>query len=216
MARDDADRWASARATLAAADPLMASLIAADPNLDPDTTLDRWSKERDLWEALVFNVIGQQLSVAAAMTILGRLRALYDGRLPTPAELLETDPETVRGVGLSHAKTAYLRDIAERLVDGRLDPERLQTLDDDAARAELMEVKGVGRFTADGVLLLALRRADIWPAADLAFRRSVERIWELDQPASIPDIDAIGERFKPWRSLAALYLYRSGEPVSST
>jgi DNA-3-methyladenine glycosylase II len=67
----------------------------------------------------------------------------------------------------------YLRDLAERLIDGRLDPERLRALDDEAARAELMQVKGVGRFTADGVLMLALRRPDVWPAADLALRRAV-------------------------------------------
>jgi DNA-3-methyladenine glycosylase II len=107
----------------------------------------------------------------------------------------------------------YLRDLAERLSDGRLDPERLQTLDDDDARAELMQVKGVGRFTAEGVLMLALRRPDIWPAADLALRRAVERVWDLDAPASVPEIDAIGERFRPWRTLAAIYLYRSGRVI---
>jgi DNA-3-methyladenine glycosylase II len=132
------------------------------------------------------------------------------GRLPTPAELLATDTENLRGVGLSRAKTVYLRDLAERLADGRLDLERLRKLDDDAARAELMQVKGVGRFTADGVLMFALRRPDIWPAANLALRRAVERVWELSAPASIADIDPIGDRFRPWRTLAALYLYRSG------
>jgi DNA-3-methyladenine glycosylase II len=72
-----------------------------------------------------------------------------------------------------------------------------------------MQVKGLGRFTADGVLMLALRRPDIWPAAGLALRRAVERVWRLDAPASLADIDPIGERFRPWRTLAALYLYRS-------
>jgi DNA-3-methyladenine glycosylase II len=117
--------------------------------------------------------------------------------------------ETLRGIGLSRAKAVYLRDLAERLSDGRLDLGRLQNLDDDAARVELMQVKGVGRFTADGVLMLALRRPDVWPAADLALRRAVERVWGLDPPASIAEVDAIGERFRPWRSLAAVYLYRS-------
>jgi DNA-3-methyladenine glycosylase II len=101
----------------------------------------------------------------------------------------------LRRIGLSRAKSVYLRDLAERLVDGRLDLERLRKLDDDTARAELMRVKGVGRFTADGVLMLALRRPDVWPAADLALRRAVERVWELVPPASVADIDAIGKRF---------------------
>jgi DNA-3-methyladenine glycosylase II len=200
--------WAAARASLRAADPRMASLVDADPTLDPDTVLDGWPT--DLWDALVFNVVGQQLSVAATRAILARLEASRDGRLPTPAELLATDTEALRRIGLSRAKTVYLRDLAERLSDGRLDLERLRNLDDDAARAELMQVKGVGRFTADGVLMLALRRPDIWPAADLALRRAVERVWELNAPAALADIDAIGERFRPWRTLAALYLYRSG------
>ena len=203
-----ADRWAPGRAALRAADPHMAELVDADPTLDPDTVLDGWPTE--LWPALVFNVVGQQLSVAATRAILARLRALHEERLPTPAELLATDTETLRGIGLSRAKTAYLRDLAERLVDGRLDLARLQALDDDAARTELVQVKGVGRFTADGVLMLALRRPDVWPAADLALRRAVERVWGLEAPATIAQIDAIGDRFRPWRTLAALYLYRSG------
>jgi DNA-3-methyladenine glycosylase II len=155
-------------------------------------------------DALVFNVVGQQLSVAATRAILARLTALRDGRLSRPADLVATDAETLRSIGLSRAKAEYLRDLAECLSDSRLDLERLRILDDDAARAELMQVKGVGRFTADGVLLLALRRPDIWPAADLALRRAVERVWDLDAPASLADIDAIGDRFRPWRTLAAL------------
>src|SRR5579871_3273608 len=133
------DRWAPARAVLRAGDPRMAALVDADPELDPDAVLADWPT--DLWHALVFNVIGQQLSVAAARTIQGRLEALHGGRLPTPAELLADEPETLRGAGLSHAKVAYLGDLAARLVDGRLDPVRLAALDDDAAREELTQVK---------------------------------------------------------------------------
>jgi DNA-3-methyladenine glycosylase II len=186
----------------------MAALMDADPALDPDRVLE--GLPSGLWEALVFNVIGQQLSVAAASAIFGRLEALNGGRLPTPDELVTYDDEALRRVGLSGAKVMYLRDLAERLTDGRLDPGRLATLDDDEARTELMQVKGVGRFTADGVLLLALRRPDVWPAADLGFRRAVERVWRLERNAPIAEIDAIGERFRPWRTLAAVYLYRSG------
>jgi DNA-3-methyladenine glycosylase II len=124
----------------------------------------------------------------------------------TPAQLLAIDEDTLRGVGLSHAKAVYLHDLAARLVDGRLDLARLSTLDDDAARDTLTQVKGVGRFTADGVLLLTLRRPDIWPAADLALRRAVARVWELAIRPSLADVDALGERFRPWRTLAAVYL----------
>jgi DNA-3-methyladenine glycosylase II len=208
-ALSDVDRWAAGRALLREADPRMAELVDAEPGLDPDLLFD--GLPNDLWGALVLQVIGQQLSLAAAGAILTRLRALQGGRMPTPAELLATDAETLRGIGMSRAKAAYLHDLAARLEDGRLDLDLLLTLDDDAARTRLTEVKGVGRFTADGVLMLSLRRPDVWPAADLALRRRAERIWGLDPPASIEQVDALGERFRPWRTLAAAYLYSSVE-----
>jgi DNA-3-methyladenine glycosylase II len=203
----DVDRWAAGRALLLEADPRMAELIKAEPGLDPDRMFD--GLPSDMWGALVLQVIGQQLSLAAAAAILTRLEALYGGRMPTPAELLATDAETLRGIGMSRAKAVYLHDLAARLEDGRLNLDLLDSLDDDHARTALTEVKGVGRFTADGVLMLALRRPDVWPAADLALRRSVERAWGLDSPASVEQVDALGERFRPWRTLAAAYLYSS-------
>ena len=198
------DRWAEGRLVLRAADPQMAALVDARPGLDPDAFFDTWPA--DLWSALVFQVIGQQISLAAAGSIRGRLEARHDGRLPTPAELLGTDEETLRAIGLSRAKASYLHDLAACLVDGRLDLERLRALDDDAARNELTQAKGVGRFTADGVLMLSLRRRDIWPAGDLALRRAVARVWGFDHPPSIAEADGLGERFRPWRTLAAVYL----------
>jgi DNA-3-methyladenine glycosylase II len=209
-ARTAVDRWAAGRALLRSADPRMAELVDAEPGLDPDRLFDRLPN--DLWGALVLQVIGQQLSLAVAAAILTRLEALRGGRMPTPAELRATDAETLRGIGMSRAKAAYLHDLAARLEDGRLDLDRLLTLDDDGARSALTEVKGVGRFTADGVLMLALRRPDVWPAADLALRRAVERVWRLDPPASVQQVDELGERFRPWRTLAAAYLYSSVEP----
>jgi DNA-3-methyladenine glycosylase II len=187
----------------------MAELVDAEPGLNPDVLFDRLPS--DLWGTLLLQVIGQQLSLAAAAAILTRLEALHGGRMPTPAQLLATDAETLRGIGMSRAKAAYLHDLAARLEDGRLRLDHLRTLDDDTARTTLTQVKGVGRFTADGVLMLALRRPDVWPAADLALRRAVERMWGLDPPASVERVDALGERFRPWRTLAAAYLYSSVE-----
>jgi DNA-3-methyladenine glycosylase II len=183
----------------------MAALVDANPQLDPDAFFDNWPA--DVWSALASQVIGQEISLAAAGAIRARLEALHDGRLPTPAEMLGMEADTLLGIGLSHAKVVYLHDVAERLVDGRIDLERLRELDDDGARRELTQAKGVGRFTADGVLLLALRRPDVWPAGDLSLRRAVERIWELDAPMTVREADAFGERFRPWRALAAVYLF---------
>jgi DNA-3-methyladenine glycosylase II len=202
--RVSADRWAEGRAAVRAADPRMAALVDERPLLDPDAFFDTWPSE--LWSALVAQVIGQEISLAAAAAIRGRLQALCGGLLPSPAQLLDIDEGALRGVGLSRAKTVYLQDLATRLVDGRLDLARLRALDDDAARDELTRIKGVGRFTADGVLLLTLRRPDIWPAGDLALRRAVARVWELEHPPSLAEADAVGERFRPWRTLAAVYL----------
>ena len=204
-AQGGVDRWAAGRALLREVDSRMAELVDAEPGLDPDRLFD--GLPSDLWGALVLQVIGQQLSLAAAAAILSRLEAPHGGRMPTPAELLATDAGTLGGIGMSRAKAEYLHDLAARLEDGRLGLDRLCTLDDDAARTALTEVKGVGRFTADGVLMLALRRPDVWPAADLALRRSVERTWGLAPPASVGQVDALGERFRPWRTLAAAYLY---------
>jgi DNA-3-methyladenine glycosylase II len=206
-ARAAGDRWAAGRDVLRAADGRMATLVDREPELDPDGLLA--SLPHDLWGALVLQVIGQQLSLAAAGAIVARLEALQGGRLPSPAEMLDIPAQTLRGIGLSGAKSVYLHDLAARLEDGRLDPELLATLDDEQARTELMQVKGVGRFTADGVLMLALRRPDVWPAGDLALRRAVERTWRLQAPASLEQVDSIGERFRPWRTLAAAYLYRT-------
>jgi DNA-3-methyladenine glycosylase II len=206
-ARAAGDRWAAGRDVLRLADRRMAALVDREPALDPDGLLA--SLPHDLWGALVLQVIGQQLSLAAAGAIVARLEALQGGRLASPAELLDIPAQTLRGIGLSGAKSVYLHDLAARLEDGRLDPELLATLDDEQARTELMQVKGVGRFTADGVLMLALRRPDVWPAGDLALRRAVERTWRLRAPASLEQVDSIGERFRPWRTLAAAYLYRT-------
>src|ERR1700727_4050325 len=139
-ARRYADRWAAGRTLLRAADPRMAELVDAQPGLDPDRLFDRLPN--DLWGALVLQVIGQQLSLVAAAAILTRLEALQGGRMPTPAELRATDAETLRRIGMSRAKAAYLHDLAARLEDGRLDLDRLLTLDDDPARTALTGVKG--------------------------------------------------------------------------
>jgi DNA-3-methyladenine glycosylase II len=159
-----------------------------------------------VWPALGAPGDGQEISLAAAAPIRGRLETLHDGHRPTPAELLATDAEALRGIGLSHAKAGCLHDLAARLVDGRLDLERLRALDDDAARDELTQCKGIGGYTADGVLLLALRRQDVWPAGHLALRRAVARVWGLDGPLSVAEVEALGEQLRPWCTLAAVYL----------
>jgi DNA-3-methyladenine glycosylase II len=203
------DRWAPGRAALRRADPVLARLVDADPGLDPDVLFGRFA-DGGAWDALVFGVVGQQISAAAARAILRRVQERFgDGATPSPARLAAADADELRAAGLSRAKAAYLTDLGARVSDGRLDLAALETLDDDGAHAALMQVKGVGRFTADGVLVFALRRTDVLPAGDLALRRAVQRVFGLPAQPTIPEVDARGEAWRPWRTLAAAYLYRA-------
>ncbi len=142
-------RLADPRATefLRAADPVMAGLIDARPDFRPRAWMDELPP-LDAFGTLIFQVAGQQLSVAATRTIVSRLEERFGGRLPSPAELLASDPQVVGDAGLSWRKGATLRAIAERFVDGRLSDETLARMSDDEVEAALTEVPGVGPWTA--------------------------------------------------------------------
>ena len=155
-----AGRLAEARSYLHDADPVLARLIDDRPDFDPHAWLARLPA-MDLYGALLFQVVGQQLSVPATRTILARIEALFGGHLPSPAELLGIDPGRLRQAGLSWRKIGTLRDLAERLSDGRLDPDVLSTLPDDELMAELTAIPGIGPWTVQGALLIALQREDV-------------------------------------------------------
>jgi DNA-3-methyladenine glycosylase II len=161
----------------------------------------------DLFGALLFQVTGQQLSVAATRHTLGRIEVLFGGHLPSPAELLGVPPESLRQAGLSWRKVATLRELAEQLSDGRLDPAALGKLPDDDVIAALTTVPGIGPWTAQGALVLALRRQDVVLPGDLALRKAIQRAYELDHRPSQAEVLAIAEKWRPYRSLAASYLF---------
>ena len=139
------------------ADPVLARVIDAHPDFHPRAWLDELPP-LDAFGTLVFQVIGQQLSVRATRTILGRLEQHFGGRLPSPAELLAVDPQALRDSGMSARKGATLRAVAERFVDGRLSDEALSRMPDDEVEAALTEVPGIGPWTARNVAPL---RADM-------------------------------------------------------
>ena len=182
--------------------------------------LDREARRRgrpdDAYGALVRSIVGQQLSTKAARSIYGRLVERFGGRTPSPAELLEADPEAVRGVGLSRAKVAYLRDLARQVEDGELELDRLADLDDDEVAAQLIAVKGLGRWTADMFLVFHLGRPDVLPVGDLGIRRAVERAYGLGELPAANEIVRIAEPWRPHRSLASLYLWRSLDAMPGT
>jgi DNA-3-methyladenine glycosylase II len=195
-----------ARDYLREADPVLARLIDERPGFDPQAWMAQLPA-MDLYGALLFQVAGQQLSVAATRTILGRIEALFGGRLPAPAELLALDPARIREAGLSWRKIGTLRDLAERLTDGRLDADGLSRLSDDELMAELTAIPGIGPWTVQGALLVALKREDVVLPGDLALRKAVQAAYGLDHRPSQDEVLAIAEKWRPYRSLATSYLF---------
>jgi DNA-3-methyladenine glycosylase II len=190
------------------ADPVMAGLI--ERYGDPDGVLARRGRRPgDAYGALLRSIVGQQLSSKAARSIYERLIAIFDGRTPTPRELLDTDPEEIRGVGLSRAKVAFLRDLAEHIEDGELDLEALPELPDDEVLEQLTRVKGLGPWTVDMFLMFHLGRPDVLPVGDQGIRRAVQIAYGLEELPTAEELERIAEPWRPHRTLACLYLWRS-------
>jgi DNA-3-methyladenine glycosylase II len=147
-------------AWLREADPVLARVIDEHPDFDPIAWIQRLPT-LDLFGALVFQVIGQQISVVAASAIFGRLVEHFDGRAPDPDDIVALDPDALRELGLSRQKADTVLDLARRFRDGRLSEAELRNLSDEEAIRHLTEVKGVGPWTAKGALLIALGRPDL-------------------------------------------------------
>jgi DNA-3-methyladenine glycosylase II len=206
---DDSDRagWLrQARSYLRNADPVLARLIDDHPAFDPRAWLAQLPP-MDLYGALLFQVTGQQLSVAATRRTLARIEELFSGRLPEPAELLAVDPGKLREAGLSWRKIGTLRDLAERLSDGRLDVDVLSSLPDDELMSQLTAIPGIGPWTVQGALIIALQREDVVLPGDLALRKAVRAAYQLDHLPAEQEVLAIAESWRPYRSLATSYLF---------
>jgi len=192
-------------AHLRRSDPVLAEVILAVGRL-PAARAGRPDRA-DHYGALVRAIAGQQLSVKAARSIYGRLTDRFDGRPPTPEEIIEDEPEELRAAaGLSRAKVGYLRSLAEHTLSGELELERLDELDDDTVIAELTAVKGLGVWTA---LMFQLERPDVLPVGDLGIRRAIERAYELDELPDAVAMEEIALPWRPYRTLACRYLWRS-------
>lgn len=198
----------TAREFLRQADPVLARVIDAHPDFQPRAWLDSLPPF-DAFGTLVFQVIGQQLSVKATRTILSRLEERFGGHVPSPAELLAADPQELRASGMSTRKGATLRALAERFVDGRLSEDALARMTDDEIEAALTEIPGIGPWTAHGFLILALDRPDVLLSGDLALRRAVQQAYGFDHPPTDDEMLELAERWRPYRSLAVSYLFAS-------
>jgi DNA-3-methyladenine glycosylase II len=202
---------AKARKALAAADPTMAALIERIGKIDLATRLRRRKEERpaDAYGALLRAIVGQQLSTKAARTIYLRVLDLFGGTTPSPEQLLEASEEDLRGCGLSGRKTEYVRDLARHVLSGELELDHLEQLDDEQVIEEIVAVRGLGRWTAEMFLLFHLQRPDVLSGGDLGIRKAIQVEYNLEEMPTPTRVLEIGERWRPHRSLASLYLWES-------
>jgi DNA-3-methyladenine glycosylase II len=199
---------ANAVAALREADPVLRAVI---DQLGSDGLSDfRHYLPRDSYSTLIRAIAGQQLSSAAAASIYNRLLDRYGGRAPTPTEILAEDPEELRvAAGLSHAKVRYLRSLAEHVLDGSLDLDHIDELPDEEVIAELVAVKGLGLWSAQMFLIIHLQRPDVLPVGDLGIRKAVMNLYRLPELPSPARVTEIGEPWRPYRTLASLFLWQS-------
>jgi DNA-3-methyladenine glycosylase II len=206
-ARADGAGLSDADEHLRSVDHVMRGLIDERGPIDPET--DRRGSRPDGYEALARAMVGQQLSTKAARSIWERLVDILGGTFPPPSKLLSVDAETIRGAGLSRSKVTFLTDLAERVADGRLDLAALAELSDEDVIADLTEIKGVGPWTAEMFLIFHLARPDVVSTGDLGIRRAVQIGYGLDELPGPTDLERIAEPWRPHRTLACLYLWRS-------
>jgi DNA-3-methyladenine glycosylase II len=192
-------------AWLHAADPVLAQVIDEHPDFDPDVWIRRLPA-LDLFGALVFQIIGQQISVIAATAIFVRLTGRFGGRVPDAAELAAVDQGTLRGLGLSWRKAATVLDLAQRFSDGCLSETELRELPDQEVIKRLTKVKGIGAWTVQGALLIALQRPDVIRPDDLALRHAIQARYGLDHLPDAAEVADLAQRWRPYRSLASSLL----------
>jgi DNA-3-methyladenine glycosylase II len=163
-----------------------------------------WVREAG-FPTLILIILEQQVSLASARAAYDRLQAIASPL--TPARFLELDEATLRAVGFSRQKAGYSRSLARAIVEERLNLAQLATLADEAARAELLQLKGIGPWSADIYLLMALRRPDIWPSGDVALASAVQEVKQLDAKPMPVELDALSAAWRPWRAVAARLLW---------
>jgi DNA-3-methyladenine glycosylase II len=191
-------------------DKVMAGIIERVGDCRLGSITDRGGRARDHYGALVRSIVGQQLSTHAARRIYERLADRYGGQTPTPAQVLADDPDRMReAAGLSHAKVAFLRDLAERIADSELVLEELDELPDEEVADRLMAVKGIGQWTVDMFLIFHLGRPDVLPVGDLGLRRAAMNEYRLRKLPSPRRFIELARPWRPWRSCASWYLWAS-------
>ncbi len=198
------DYWPAACRALSRADPVMAGLIRAYP----DVAL---RSRGNAFETLLRAIVGQQISVKAADAVWARVRAAT-AMQPEPVAALGIDD--LRACGLSRMKAEYAIDLARHFVSGKIRPRRWARMEDEAIIDELADVRGIGRWTAEMFLIFHLLRPNVWPADDLGLLKAIGLHYRDGEKVSAREAKEIGEAWQPWRTVATWYLWRSLDPVA--
>ena len=200
-----AEELARARRVLMRRDPVLNAIIKRHGECGLRT-----ARGPDIFNGLIQSIISQQLSTKAAATIYKRFIALLpEGDGPAPHHILPLDDAALRGVGLSRQKVSYLRDLSQKVLEGSLQTERLAALPDEAVVEALTRVKGVGRWTAEMILIFRLLRPDILPVGDLGIVKAIQKAYGLRKPPDAKRMLKIAEPWRPYRSVASWYLWKS-------
>ena len=198
------DYWLQAADELSSGDPAMAELVQRYAGVS-------LVSRGDAFGTLARSIVGQQISVKAADAVWRRFAVLI-GEV-TPQRVVEFGPSGLEGCGLSRRKIEYLGDLASHFADGRLDPAAWSSLDEDEIIAELTAVRGIGRWTAEMFLIFHQLRPDVFPLDDIGLQRAVSERYFAGEKQSRRVLAEFGERWRPWRSVATWYLWRSLDPV---
>ena len=197
--------WGRAKRALARRDPVMAAIMRAHPKIflvrrgEPFMTLAR-------------AIVGQQISVKAAQSVWDRVVTCVGGEV-SPQSVLGRQRPALRACGLSDRKTEYICDLAQHFANGSIHVHRWPEMSDEAIIAELVEVRGIGRWTAEMFLIFSLLRPDVFPLDDLGLQKGIRVSYFRGRKVSLRTMRRIGETWRPWRSVATWYLWRSLDPV---
>ena len=186
----------------------ISELTERDPDLA--AVVSRWGNP-PFWlhppgfAGMVLAILAQQVSLESAKATFTRLENVI-GNI-TPETFKSLDADKLRGIGFSRQKASYIRGVAEDITTGKLDMDALEFLEDDPARKRLLQIRGIGAWTADTYLLFALRRADAWPSGDLALAKAVQELWGLTRVPEFKEVDSVANKWRPWRAVAARILW---------
>lgn len=166
-----------------------------------------WRKQPEGFEGLINIILAQQISTAAAATIIGRMQAKL--KEVTPRRLLKLDDEDMRTIGLSRSKAAYARHLAEQIVKRKFNPDDIKDMNDEEAFESLLALKGIGQWSAEIYLMFSLGRGDIWPAGDIALQKGIQRLHNLKERPLPDKTRLLSEKWAPYRSAASLIVWRA-------